>query len=131
MTPDTGSTVYAVAFRGRRFLMVFNARRGGWEMPGGHIKEGETPEQAAVRETREESGFAIKVVATRDLGHCYVCAAVADAGAADGDCEMESSFFGSLPEKLSFPREEYLDTVPWAERELDACGASDRPYRSH
>lgn len=129
MTPDTGSTVYAVAFRGRRFLMVFNARRGGWEMPGGHIKEGETPEQAAVRETLEESGFGIRVLATRDLGHCFVCAASVMSEPA-GSCEMERAFFTALPEKLSFPREEYLDTVPWAGRELDARGARIPPYNT-
>lgn len=130
MTPDTRSTVYAVAFCRKGFLMVFNPRRGGWEMPGGHIKEGETPEQAAVRETLEESGFGIKVVATRDLGHCHVCAAVLDAEPADGNCEMESSFFSELPEKLSFPREEYMDTVPWARRELDALTASFPPHNT-
>ena len=28
-----------------------------WKLPGGRIKDGETPEQAAVRETKEESGI--------------------------------------------------------------------------
>jgi 8-oxo-dGTP pyrophosphatase MutT (NUDIX family) len=29
----------------------------GWEIPGGRIDEGESPEQAAVRETLEETGW--------------------------------------------------------------------------
>ncbi|MFD7155903.1 (deoxy)nucleoside triphosphate pyrophosphohydrolase [Kribbella sp. NPDC059898] len=34
---------------------------GGWEFPGGKVEPGETDEQAAVREIREELDFEIKV----------------------------------------------------------------------
>ncbi len=34
---------------------------GGWELPGGRIEPGESPEQAAVREAREETGQQIRV----------------------------------------------------------------------
>jgi len=55
-----------------------------WEFPGGRIVEGETPEQALVREYGEETGFAIhklKKIATikhsftkyRVTLHCYHC----------------------------------------------------------
>ena len=33
-----------------------------WEFPGGRVEEGETPEQAVVREFMEETGFAVRVV---------------------------------------------------------------------
>ena len=35
-------TAYAIAFDGDRFLMVWHNKRNGWEMPGGHVEEGET-----------------------------------------------------------------------------------------
>jgi len=86
-------------------------------MPGGHVEEGETSEEAAVREFLEEAGYEIEVVAVRDIGCCDVCAARLGKKVNE-DCEMVSELFTELPEKLSFDREEYEDTVPWAKSQL-------------
>ncbi len=111
-------TAYAVAFSGDRFLMVFHPRRNGWEMPGGHVEDGETSPEAAAREFIEEAGYEIEIVATRDIGYCDVCAARLGRKVKN-DCEMESKLFNELPEQLSFDRKEYEDTVPWAKSMLD------------
>lgn len=113
-----GRTAYAIAFDGDRYLMVWNPKRGGWEMPGGHVEPGETSQEAAVREFMEESGYRIDVVAGRDIGYCDVFAAVLREKV--GDCEMESRLFSELPDQLSFDREEYEDTVPWAKDAVDS-----------
>ncbi|AXB42253.1 NUDIX hydrolase [Amycolatopsis albispora] len=45
-----------VAFRGR-VLMMLNAFRRHWELPGGMLEAGEGPEAAALRELAEETGI--------------------------------------------------------------------------
>ena len=77
-------TCYAIAFEGDRFLMVWHKGRRGWEMPGGHIEDGETPEEALRREIWEELETRIEVerlVETVEYDypqfyltmHCYLC----------------------------------------------------------
>jgi 8-oxo-dGTP pyrophosphatase MutT (NUDIX family) len=52
-------TAFAFAFQGERMLFTHLFKRG-WDIPGGHIESGETPAQAAVRETMEETGVLVE-----------------------------------------------------------------------
>ena len=50
----------AVLFRDRCVLLVERGKghsTGRWSLPGGHVERDETPEAAARRETREETGL--------------------------------------------------------------------------
>jgi 8-oxo-dGTP pyrophosphatase MutT (NUDIX family) len=46
-----------------RILLISTQEGRRWQLPKGHIEEGETPEQAAVREVREETGVSGRVAA--------------------------------------------------------------------
>lgn len=43
-------------------LLVHHRRIGAWLPPGGHIEDGEMPEEAVVREILEETGVRVEVV---------------------------------------------------------------------
>lgn len=50
--------------RGRRLLVVKRAEEpnlGAWTFPGGRVEPGETPEEAAVREAKEEVGLGVEL----------------------------------------------------------------------
>lgn len=111
------SYVYVIAFRGDQFLMVRHARRA-WEMPGGKVNAGESPEEAAIREFHEETGYdvcTLRVLEVEDGGLVYL----GDVGkrlsiTPNTDEIAEVGFFRELPQDLSFPLVEY-------QRMLDAA----------
>jgi len=57
-----GSIVFTFDKTRKKILMVKRRDISVWVIPGGGIEEGETPKECAIRETKEESGFDIKIV---------------------------------------------------------------------
>jgi len=43
-------------------ILLIKGPRRGWEMPGGQVEEGESLKDAAIRETKEESGIDIEII---------------------------------------------------------------------
>ncbi|KAA0546857.1 NUDIX domain-containing protein [Bacillus sp. BGMRC 2118] len=52
----------AIVLNEKNELLLIKGPRRGWEMPGGQVEEGESLRDAAVRETKEESGIDIEVI---------------------------------------------------------------------
>lgn len=49
----------------KKILLVKHSDFNRWVQPGGHMEEDETPEEAAIRETYEETGIRIKLIGER------------------------------------------------------------------
>jgi ADP-ribose pyrophosphatase YjhB (NUDIX family) len=61
--PEIG--VGAIVWKDDRILLIRRGhapKKGHWSLPGGHQELGETVEQAAIREVREETGVSIRVL---------------------------------------------------------------------
>src|SRR5262245_31118350 len=65
MTPSRFRVVAAVIHRAGRYLITQRRPKAVlpllWEFPGGKVEDGETDEQALVREVRERIGVEVKV----------------------------------------------------------------------
>ena len=63
VTWETRATAFAWTVHQGRLLAVLHERLGPrvWEVPGGHLEDDETFEQAAGRETLEETGISVEI----------------------------------------------------------------------
>ena len=59
---SAGGVVYRDAGNGPQVLLIKDPYNN-WGLPKGHIEDGETPEQAALREVEEETGLRVDMVA--------------------------------------------------------------------
>jgi len=117
-------TVYCIAFRGDRFLMVYNPKREGWEMPGGKVEEGESDLQAVRREFREEAGRKVLITGSMETSDGRVFSG--EVCEAEGEGEMKCQLFAELPDRLAFPRAEYQPLIGWARRQRDRAAVGGK-----
>ncbi|MGW2010897.1 NUDIX hydrolase [Streptomyces nigrescens] len=127
-TADQPGISAGIIVQGDRVLMVRRRVKEGqlsWQFPAGGIEEGESPEQAAVRETEEETGLtveAVKVLGDRvhpktgRLMHYVACSPISgEAHVADAEelAEIAWVTLGEIPEYVPYglfePVQEYLD----------------------
>jgi 8-oxo-dGTP diphosphatase len=63
---SSGGVVYRRTSAGYDIAAVGRARHTDWSLPKGHIEKGETREEAALREVKEETGLDARIVAALD-----------------------------------------------------------------
>tara|TARA_B100000609_G_scaffold180595_1_gene161221 strand:- start:287 stop:688 length:402 start_codon:yes stop_codon:yes gene_type:complete len=105
---------------GSKILFVRHPKRG-WEIPGGHLMPGESPENAIIRELKEETGCDGKLVAWNKVyypegwvGHVVVNDTnglmfwdVEDANVS------EVRWWKEIPPLIEWTREEFQDLSEW------------------
>lgn len=106
-------SVISARFEGK-WIFVRHHLRDTWEISGGHIESGETPEEAAAREVMEETGareFELSCIATYSVekdgktgyGRLFL-ADVTSLGEIPDTSEIaEKVIEDSLPGKLTYP----------------------------
>ena len=92
-----------------KYVFCYNKKRKGWEIPGGHIEEGETQQEAAKREIYEEVGATkikvepisvYKINSFALLGYCEIL----EMGKLPEEYEMSEILFADdLPVNLTYP----------------------------
>jgi len=104
--------VYVFAFEGGRLLLVKNRTRG-WEAPGGKIEDGETPEEAAIREFREETGRELKILCYElfEGGHVFYGTVGEKTEKIEDPAIEKAELFDELPSGLAFSEEEYRELM--------------------
>jgi ADP-ribose pyrophosphatase YjhB (NUDIX family) len=70
VVPCVGAVIHDPAGRLLLIRRGHDPHRGLWSLPGGRIEAGESPEQAVVREVREETG--LEVVPGRPVGRVRI-----------------------------------------------------------
>src|SRR4051812_39843234 len=60
-TPKHIVSAATIVLNKQKEILLIKGPRRGWEIPGGQVEEGESLKNAAIRETKEESGIDIEV----------------------------------------------------------------------
>jgi 8-oxo-dGTP diphosphatase len=119
MEKQAFSTIDCVIIEKGRVLL--EKRRSGdwadyWCLPGGHVKAGEKVASAAVRETREETGFIVRTISLlgvysgkrsrrcEDSSSVFLCKIIGGKRKLQPEEVTDLKFFpvGKLPKKIAF-----------------------------
>ncbi|OLZ72541.1 NUDIX hydrolase [Streptomyces amritsarensis] len=128
-TDQPGISAAIIVANGRVLMIKRRVKEGelSWQFPAGGIEHGESPEEAAVRETLEETGLTVEAVKLlgervhpktgRSMSYtaCSLIEGVAIVGDTEEIAEVEWVSHGEIPERVPYglfePVQEYLDGI--------------------
>ena len=105
--------------QGGRVLFVQHPTRG-WEIPGGHVEIGETPQAALMRELKEETGLEGEVIkwnttyyAKGWVGHVVVETMDNDSWKVKDEKVLHVKWWSEIPPLIEWTKEEFSDLSNW------------------
>jgi 8-oxo-(d)GTP phosphatase len=111
-----GGVVFRQSPKGKlRILLVHRPRYDDWGLPKGKANKGETPEETAIREVLEETGYHCRIVAPLGVTRYRV---------SNGVKEVTWFAMRPLPDSPGFKRNKEVDAIKWLTRK-QAKGLSD------
>ena len=93
----------------------------GWEIPGGHLNSGESPEQALIREVLEETGLDVEIITWNKeyYSNGWVAHAVTNSkpnteswNVADEKVD-EIAWWNRVPPVIMWTEQEFIDLDNW------------------
>jgi ADP-ribose pyrophosphatase YjhB (NUDIX family) len=128
ITRDFTATTFVV--HERRTLLLLHRKLNMWLPPGGHIDPHELPDEAAIREVREEAGLEVELLTTGSmLGNVRVlpqpyCILLEDI--APGHQHIDLIYFARVRGGVLNPSERETQAARWVTwEELDAPDISE------
>tara|TARA_B100000902_G_C26877860_1_gene701082 strand:- start:57 stop:461 length:405 start_codon:yes stop_codon:yes gene_type:complete len=104
---------------GGKVVFVEHPERG-WEIPGGHLEDGENPEQALLRELKEETGLDGRITHwNKDyypngwVAHVITQTSEPKEWTVNDDKVRSVKWWDEIPPLIEWTREEFSDLTEW------------------
>lgn len=66
-------TASALILHEEKILLIYHKKLDVWLWPGGHIEKNEHPDEALIREVREETGLCVEIISNRNESFSDKC----------------------------------------------------------